>query len=273
MVLRAQESASQSCATIPPMRIGITVVAVVLLTAAVVLLWPSQEDRLTSEEELKRLVDGITAGQALHLRNANYSRPNPEIPADAPWASQEHTRGDVWMAQDENGDTVLYTSVYYNLDGEVVSYSRIEEDQRAFYDLATGAQMYMPLFDDDVTIADWVKGVWRAAVRNIREGYTLVDSGSWRGQETSTYETRRDPFTLGSPTIIDLHEHVADRPLLYRSARFEEDEEGNRTLESDHRILEYRLLPADTPDVPQVSVTPCVETREAIHAFSCLRQS
>ena len=70
MVLRAQESASQSCATIPPMRIGITVVAVVLLTATVVLLWPSQEDRLTSEEELQRLVDGITAGQVLYLKNA-----------------------------------------------------------------------------------------------------------------------------------------------------------------------------------------------------------
>ena len=273
MVLRAQESASQSCATIPPMRIGITVVAVVLLTAIVVLLWPSQEDRLTSEEELKRLVDGITAGQALHLRNANYSRPNPEIPADSPWASQEHTRGDVWMAQDENGDTVLYTSVYYNLDGEVVSYSRIEEDQRAFYNLATGAQMYMPLYDGDSTIAGWVRAVWQAAARNIREGYTLVDTGSWRGQETSTYETSRDAFSFESGTIIDLYEHVVDRPLLFRSARFEEDEEGNRTLESDHRILEYRLLPAETPDVPQVSVTPCVETREAMHAWSCLRQS
>ena len=259
----------------PAMRVrtALPLAVIVLLVSAVVLLWPSQEYRLTSEEELKRLVDGITAGQVLYLRNADYRRPNPEIPADSPWASQEHTRGDGWMAQDENGDTVLYTSITYNLEGEVVGYSRIEDDQIVFYNLATGAQMYTPLFDDDSIIAGWVRAVWRAAARNIREGYTLVDTGSWRGQKISTYETSRDSFSFESGTIIDLYEHVVDRPLLFRSARFEEDEEGNRTLESDHRILEYRLLPADTPDVPQVSVTPCVETREAMHAWSCLRQS
>ena len=254
-------------------RTALPLAVIVLLVSAVVLLWPSQEYRLTSEEELKRLVDGITAGQVLYLRDADYRRPNPEIPADSSWASQEHRRGEIWFAQDANGDTVLYTSIYYNLGGEVVSYSRIEDDQRVFYNLATGAQMYTPLFDDDVTIADWVRGVWQLKERNIREGYTLVETGSWRGQKISTYETSRDAFSFESGTIIDLYEHVVDRPLLFRSARLEEDEEGNRTLESDHRILEYRLLPAETPDVPQVSVTPCVETREAIYAFSCLRQS
>ena len=175
------------------------------------------------------------------------------------------------MAQDANGDTVLYTSITYNLEGEAVGYSRIEDDQSVFYNLATGAQMATSLLDDDVTIADWVKGVWRIKERNMREGYTFVEVGRWRGLATETYEDRREFF--GSPTLIYRHEHVVDRPLFFRSARFEEDEEGNRTLESDHRILEYRLLPADTPDVPQVSVTPCVETREAMHAFSCLRQS
>ncbi len=253
----------------PAMRVRITIVAVVLLTATVVLLWPSQEARLTSEEELKRLVDGITAGQVLYLRDADYRRPNPEIPADSPWASQEHRRGDVWMAQDENGDTILYTGISYNLEGEVVAYSRIEDDQRVFYNLATGAQMDAPLYDDDSTIAGWVRAVWRAAARNIREGYTFVDTGSWRGQKISTYETMRDPFSFESGTIIDLYEHVVDRPLLFRSARFEEDEEGNRTLESDHRILEYRLLPV--ADIPQIQVTPCVVDRESLLASTCLR--
>ena len=252
------------------MRIRITIVSAVLLTATVVLLWPSQEDRLTSEEELERLVEGLSDGQILYLRTANYTRPNPEIPANSPWASQENTRGEVWMAQDANGGPVLYTSITYNLKGDVVGYSRIEDDQQAFYNLATGAQMDSPLYDDESTFAGWVRAVWRAEARVVRDGYTFVETGAWRGQRISTYKTRRDPFSFESGTIIDLYEFVVDRPLLYRSARFEEDDEGNPNLESDHRILEYKLLPAET-NVTEIAVTPCVETGEAFRAMSCLK--
>ena len=42
----------------------------------------------------------------------------------------------------QNGDTVLYTSITYNLEGEVVNYSRIEDGQEAHYDLIAVAQNY-----------------------------------------------------------------------------------------------------------------------------------
>ena len=270
MVLRAQESASQSCAIIPPMRIGITVVAVVLLTATVVLLWPSQADSLTSEEELKRLVDGITAGQVLYLRSATYKRPDPtKIPPDSPFHIPESIRSESWYAQDGDGEIILYTTISRALDGRLVEMSRIEDGQVTTYYLSTGAQIWHPqgpIIGDSVT--DFVKFVWPWP---IGEWHAQVEARDWQGRNAVAWEWRR--ITFAGPQYVDRYEYVLDRPILHRFALYEEDEVGERTLISDYRIVEYRLLPV--ANIPQIQVTPCVEDweplREPLRASTCLR--
>ena len=250
----------------PAMRIRITIVAVVLLTATVVLLWPSQEARLTSEEELKRLVDGITAGQVLYLRYEEYTQPIPGMTADDPFSHSEsnaHTRGEWWWAQDAERKPSIYTNIVRNLNGEVVRYSRIEDGQEAHYDLIAVAQITMPVRDSLVG-TDRVKRIWQKHEERIRE-HTFVGDGQWDGQAIKRYKEEL------RYNVYYLYEYVVDRPFLYHSFTYEENENGERTSLSDYRVVEYRLLPADTLDIPQVSVTPCVFTVESLLEMGCMR--
>ncbi len=247
-------------------RTAFPLAVIVLLFAAVVLLWPSQEDRLTSEEELKRLVDGITDGQILYLRYEEYTQPIPGMTADDPFSHSEsnaHTRGEWWWAQDAERKPSIYTNIVRNLNGEVVRYSRIEDGQEAHYDLIAVAQITMPVRDSLVG-TDRVKGIWQKHEEHIRE-YTFVGDGQWDGQATKRYEEKL------RHNVYYLYEHVVDRPFLYHSFTYEENESGERTPLSDYRVVEYRLLPADTLDIPQVSVTPCVFTAESLLEMGCMR--
>ena len=250
----------------PAMRVRITIVAVVLLTATVVLLWPSQEDRLTSEEELQRLVDGITAGQVLYLRSATYRRPDPtKIPPDSPFHIPESIRSESWYAQDADGEIILYTTISRALDGRLVEMSRIEDGQVTTYYLSTGAQLWHPqgpIIGDSVT--DFVKFVWPWP---IGEWHAQVEARDWQGRNAVAWEWRR--ITFAGPQYVDRYEYVLDRPILHRFALYEEDEAGERTLISDYRIVEYRLLPV--ANIPQIQVTPCVEDWESLRESTCLR--
>ena len=64
MVLRVQKTAlRRMLQSSVHVRTALPLAVIVLLFSAVVLLWPSQEERLTSEEELERLVDGLPPGK------------------------------------------------------------------------------------------------------------------------------------------------------------------------------------------------------------------
>ena len=248
------------------MRIRITIVAAVLLTATVVLLWPSQEDRLTSEEELQRLVDGITAEQILYLRSATYRRPDAaKIPSDSLLHLPESIWSESWYAQDADGEIILYTTISRDLDGRLVQMSRLEDGHVTTYYLSTGAQIWHsqgPVIGDSVT--DYVKLVWQWP---IGEYYTQAEAGDWQGQEAVAWEWKRITFT--GPQYVDRYEYVMDRPILRRFAMYEEDEAGERMLIDDYQVVSYRLLPV--ANIPQIQVTPCVEDRESLFAGTCLR--
>ena len=47
-------------------------------------------------------------------------------------------------------------------------------------------------------------------------------------------------------TVVQRLEFPLDKPVLYRMTQWEMYEAGERTLTHDLRIVEYRLLPADT---------------------------
>ncbi len=251
------------------MRSRITIAVVFLLSAVVVLLWPSPEERLTSEEELQRLVDGITAGQVLYLRRADYRRSDPtKIPPDSPLFMPESMRSESWYAQDADGEIILYTSISRDSDGRLVQMTRLEDGKVATYYLSTGAQFWHPrgpVIGDSVT--DYVKFVWPWP---IGEYDTQVEAEGWQGQDAVAWEQRRITFT--GPQYVDRYEYVLDRPILHRFATYEEDEEGKRTLIDDYRIVEYRLLPVAS--IPQIQVTPCVENYESLRESResmCLR--
>lgn len=250
----------------PAMRGRITIVCVVLILAAVVLLWPSQEERLTADEELERLVAGITDGQTLYFRSVEYKRPDPDkIPLDSPLWTPETVRSEYWYAQDSNGEIILYTAITRALDGRIVGVHRLEDGQMVSYYLLTGAQVWFsqgPVIGD--SIPDWLRLVWPL---KVGDWYTEVEPAYWQGQPVAVWESRTATFT--GPQLVYVYEYVVDRPLLRRQAVYEEDETGERTLIDDYRVVEYRLLPK--AGIPEVQVTPCVEDMESLRASTCIR--
>ena len=221
-----------------------------------------------ADQEKQMILKGISAGQVLYLKSIQYERKDPGIPGRA-WALPEHVLGEIWMAQDASGAPAIFTTVTRNTEGEVLSYSQLENGHRVSTWVATGDKTSITM-DDEATLASWVLNVWQTGTRLLDSGYDFVGTGRWYGQPTAIYEDTRtisiniSNFTAAkreamgvSPdqtsvkeVFVDSYEHVVDRPLLYRSATWSKDEAGARTLTGDFRIVEYRLLPADTPIDP-----------------------
>ena len=219
-------------------------------------------------QEKQKILIGVSAGQVLYLKSIQYERKDPGIPGRA-WALPEHVLGEIWMAQDASGAPVIFTTVTRNTEGEVLSYSQLENGHRVSTWVATGDKTSIPMGDED-TLASWVLNVWQTGPRLLDAGYAFVGTGRWYGQPTAIYEDKRavsiniSNFTAAQreamgissdqtsikEVFVDSNEHVVDRPLLYRSATWSKDEAGARTLIGDFRIVEYQLLPADTPIGP-----------------------
>ena len=219
-------------------------------------------------QEKQKILKGVSASQVLYLKSIQYERKDPGIPGRA-WALPEHVLGEIWMAQDDSGAPAIFTTVTRNAEGEVLSYSQLENGHRVGTWAATGDKTSITM-DDEATLASWVLNVWQTGTRLLDSGYAFVGTGRWYGQPTAIYEDTRtisiniSNFTAAqkeamgvSPdqtsvkeVFVDSYEHVVDRPLLYRSATWSTDEAGARTLTGDFRIVEYRLLPADTPIGP-----------------------
>ena len=221
-----------------------------------------------ADQEKQKILKGVSAGQVLYLMSIQYERKDPGIPGRA-WALPEHVLGEIWMAQDASGAPAIFTTVTRNTEGEVLSYSQLENGHRVGTWVATGDKTSITM-DDEATLASWVLNVWQTGTRLLDSGYAFVGTGRWYGQPTAIYEDTRtisiniSNFTAAQreamgvssdqttvkEVFVDSYEHVVDRPLLYRSATWSTDEAGARTLTGDFRIVEYRLLPADTPIGP-----------------------
>ena len=221
-----------------------------------------------ADQEKQMILKGVSAGHVLYLKSIQYERKDPGIPGRA-WALPEHVLGEIWMAQDASGAPAIFTTVTRNAEGEVLSYSQLENGHRVGTWVATEDKTSITM-DDEATLASWVLNVWQTGTRLLDTGYDFVGTGRWYGQPTAIYEDTRtisiniSNFTAAqkeamgiSPdqtsvkeVFVDSYEHVVDRPLLYRSATWSTDEAGARTLTGDFRIVEYRLLPADTPIGP-----------------------
>ena len=135
------------------------------------------------------ILKGISAGQVLYLKSIQYERKDPGIPGRA-WALPEHVLGEIWMAQDASGAPAIFTTVTRNTEGEVLSYSQLENGHRVSTWVATGDKTSIQM-GDEATLASWVLNVWQTGTRLLDTGYAFVDTGRWYGQPTAIYEDTR----------------------------------------------------------------------------------
>ena len=217
-----------------------------------------------ASEERLRLLKGISDGHVLYLKSVRYDKRNPAS-LGMLWTPPEHTIEETWMAEGDDGAFTTYTTVTRDTDGEVVSHSRLVDGQSVATWAATGDTVTEPLSDEE-SLSWWVVGLWNSAVSLADSGYELVGTGRWYGQPTAIYESvitysinvghfsasQKESMGLApdqksiKQRIVRGYEYMVDSPLLYRNAEWTTDEDGGRSLSGEFRIVEYRLLPADT---------------------------
>ena len=246
----------------------------IALLAALALLWllpefatdPARATIPTQQlnQERQRLLRGISAGQILYLKSEEYDRRNPAA-FEQFWTRPEHAREETWMGQDDDGALAFYSTLLKDSGGNVVSYSELEDGQRVTTWKATGLRVPTPLSDDE-SVSWWLVGIWQSRASLADAGYELVGTGRLYGQPTAIHErkttirikttsipaSQKDAMGLSpdqkyiNQTLISTYEYIVDSPILYRTASWSVDEDGARTLTEEFRIVEYRLLPADT---------------------------
>ena len=219
-------------------------------------------------QERQRILRGLADGHILYLKTVEYEKRNPDA-IEQFWTRPERAREETWMAQDENGALSIYSTLLRNADGDVVSYSHLENGQRVTTWKATGIRIPRPLSREE-SVEWWVVGIWQTRASLADSGYELVGTGRWYGQPTAINErkttiriqttgfsaSQRESMGLSPDqkyiehTSISTYEYMVDRPILYRTATWETDKEGGRTLTEEFKIVEYRLLPPDTPIGP-----------------------
>lgn len=244
-----------------------------MLLAALALLWSlsgtgadaavsTTPTRQAADERL-RILKGISDGQILYLRSIRYEERNPAA-LGLPWKPPEHTREETWMAQGDDDAFTTYTTVVRDTDGNLVSYSRLEDGRQVSTWAATGDRVTESVGDEE-SLSWWVVGIWQTAANLANSGYELVGTGRWYGRPSAIYESettytinvghfsasQKESMGLApdqksiNQTVIRGYEYVVDSPLLYRNTEWTTGENGLRRLTGDYRIVEYRLLPAD----------------------------
>ena len=255
-------------------RLGI---GTILLVAVFGLLWflpASGTDMaglvgLTDEalKEKQRLLDGIAKGQILYYRGEQYVKSRPLTSGTVggfDWTLPEHIRSETWMAADENGQTTTYTHIGPSVEGEVLIHSTLENGHMVYRNLGTGEQTSLPVSGEQ-RFEPWLEGRWSLSRRLSDRGFEFVGSGWVDGMRTAIFQEELEHTTSSNRpsdqrermqvpsyrwyttrTVVQRLEFPLDKPVLYRMTQWEMDEAGERTLTHDLRIVEYRLLPADT---------------------------
>ena len=140
----------------------------------------------------------------------------------------------------------------------------IESGNIVYRMIANGEDLSTPLHIDH-TLTSRLEGIWQTGARLSGDTeYNRIGSGQFEGKQTAIFEdevaiTFASPFTAAEQSDLGIADESApapnaivyrngrliDQPLLFSSSMWEKDSEGNRTLDSERRIVEYRLLPAD----------------------------
>ncbi len=252
-----------------------TPIGVALLAAPIVLLWLAVFDMLRTdpvgatviaqraEQEKQRLLDGIAGGQILYLKSETYQKRDPLLPTNVAGVFPEYRTGETWMAADADGNMTIYTSVVRNLDGVALGYSQLENGQRVATWVATGERQAAVGYSGQDTLAPWVKGMFSMDSWLSNREFSRVGSGSLDGRKSAIFEMQSTTTSNFTPEQIrEMHipkdqlppqrvhilkrEFIEEKPLLWWSTSWEVDDAGERTLLEGHRIVEYRLLPANT---------------------------
>lgn len=202
---------------------------------------------LTQEanQEKQSILQSIAAGQVLYMREEQYEKHKPSTDGH-PWRHPENIQVETWMAADSNGRLTTYSTAARSLDGDLLSYSMIENGNLVFRMVANGEELSVPL-QTNHTLPARLESIWRTGERLSGDSeYSSLGAGQWNGKQTAIFE---DEVTIPLPTPQDIvyrNEHVVDKPLLFSSSIWEKDADGTRTRTSERRIVEYQLLPADT---------------------------
>ncbi len=216
-----------------------------------------------AEKEKQRLLDGIAEGRILYLRSETYQKRDPLLPTNIAWVYPERRTGETWMAADADGNMTIYTGVIRNLDGEALAYSQLENGQRVATWVATGERQAAARYSGQDTLAPWVKGMFSMDSWLSGREFSRVGSGSLDGQQSAVFEMQSTTTSNFTPEQIrEMHipedqlrgklvhilkrEFIEDKPLILRSSLWEQNDAGGRTLFEEFKIVEYRLLPANT---------------------------
>ena len=114
----------------------------------------------------------------------------------------------------------------------------------------------------DTALATWVEGVWGMGALLSDWGQSRVGSGQLNGKSSAIFEKQTttsanspqsryrrciSPWTSSRRSaLVSRQEFTEEKPLLWWSTLWEVDDAGERTLLEGYRIVEYKLLPANT---------------------------
>ncbi|MCH9037659.1 MAG: hypothetical protein IH860_10150, partial [Chloroflexi bacterium] len=200
----------------------------------------------------------------LYLKFERYKKFDPSKISnpDAAFVGPEHRLVEVWMVPDANGNTSTQVSISRTLQGELLAISRWERGRMVSTWVPTGEEMVVETGSGS-SLRRWVEGIWNLAARQLDRGWSYMGQGELNGERSLIFEnqyTTTKAFSpegleyIGTPVYLStvmqkmLHrmEFVEITPLIWRESRWELSEGGKMTLVEDRRVVEYRLLPADT---------------------------
>ena len=134
-------------------------------------------------------------------------------------------------------------SVVRGPDGQLLTYMEITSGEVEYTDVATGHRMYYgspsPFAEGH---AGWIESIWDRPASIEEDGYLFKGRSELNGHASLVYEEMWVDERDGGEKIRGM-EFVEEQPLLFRSSSYEVGEGGQRTLVSEHRFVEYRVLP------------------------------
>lgn len=251
-----------------------------IIIIGIVLMSNFQDNSPTQGEILERpqrqkeaVLDQIAQGKILYLKSERYKKFDPSKISnrDAAWVGPEYTVGEAWMGADASGNTSFQIGVSRTLQGDLLAVSKWGDGRMISTWIPTGEEMEVETGSSS-SLTAWVEGIWNMAARQLDRGWSYMGHGELNGEQSLIFETqytntkvlsneeaeaRGLPSSLedlGLPSyehlvmqqMVNRMEFVETIPLIWWSSQWELSEEGERTLVEEHRVLEYRLLPADT---------------------------
>ena len=234
-----------------PLRISIYVVVAVGLGLAAWLAFVLFDEGKPALQGKDELIGSLTPGRIMYIRWEQFQEPRitfcgPDHP--------ERRIGESWW---EVGADGLFSgvSVVRGPDGQLLTYMEITSGEVEYTDVATGHRMYYGSPSPSAEgHAGWIESIWDRPASIEEDGYLFKRRSELNGHASLVYEEMWVDERDGGEKIRGM-EFVEEQPLLFRSSSYEVGEGGQRTLVSEHRFVEYRVLPEGSI-VPTIEVPP-----------------